>query len=475
MKRPIKIETVSLFIRLNRYLLKTAASLQTVPTHCQQVLFALGFFVLCSIAQAVVPAPDGGYPGGNTAEGQNALLSLTTGTYNAAIGVFSLESNAAGSFNTALGAGTLLANTADQNTATGAGALLSNTTGVVNTANGAFALFSNTTGFQNTANGAGSLLNNTTGNYNTALGLGALEGNTTADNNTALGINTLLLNTQGLENTACGGNALLSNTTGDDNAANGFNALFSNTTGVGNTAIGVSALYNNTNGGSNTAIGLDAGVSITGDGNVCIGASVSGGAGENNTTRIRNIGSTPIVGGTNVVILGTGGDGDGTLGYASSSRRYKEDIKPMDKASETLFALKPVTFQAKGDTRHVKHYGLIAEDVAMVDPDLAVYNPEGKPETLRFDSINAMVLNEFLKEHRKLEEQQATITQLRSDAAKQEATVSQLRKEMEVFAATLKEQAAQVQKVSAQLEVSKFATGRIRRGGPAPQVVLKNP
>jgi predicted metalloendopeptidase len=147
----------------------------------------------------------------------------------------------------------------------------------------------------------------------------------------------------------------------------------------------------------------------------------------------------------------------------------------MDKASETLFALKPVTFQAKGDTRHVKHYGLIAEDVAMADPDLAVYNPEGKPETLRFDSINAMVLNEFLKEHRKLEEQQATITQLTSDAAKQEATVSQLRKEMGVFAATLKEQAAQVQKVSAQLEVSKFATGRIRRGGPAPQVVLKNP
>jgi trimeric autotransporter adhesin len=252
-----------------------------------------------------------------------------------------------------------------------------------------------------------------------------------------------------------------SSTTGDDNTANGYQALFSNTTGVGNTAIGVQALYNNTTGVRNTAIGLDAGVSITGDGNVCIGDSVSGGAGENNTTRIRNIGSTPIVGGTNVVIIGTGGTGDQTLGYASSSRRYKEDVKPMDRASETLFALKPVTFQAKGDTRHVKHYGLIAEDVAMVDPDLAVYNSEGKPETLRFDSINAMVLNELLREHRRVEEQQATITQLRSDAAKQEATVSQLRKEMEVFAATLKEQAAQIQKVSAQLEANK----------PAPQVV----
>jgi hypothetical protein len=156
-------------------------------------------------------------------------------------------------------------------------------------------------------------------------------------------------------------------------------------------------------------LGFAAGRLITGNGNVCIGASVDGVAGENNITRIRNIGSTSIVGGINVVIAGTGDIGDQILGHASSSRRYKEDIKPMDQASERLFALKPVTFRAKGDPAHVRHYGLIAEDVATADPDLAVCNPEGKPETLRFDSINAMLLNEFLKEHRKVEQMEATI------------------------------------------------------------------
>ena len=373
----------------------------------------------------------------NTAMGLRALTSDTNGSYNTATGVFSLFSNTSGFFNSATGAYSLAHNTdGNYNAANGYGALYFNTEGDANTANGFAALYKNTTGTQNTAIGYQALNRNIEGNYNTALGLGALEGNTTADNNTALGINTLLLNTQGLENTACGGNALLSNTNGDDNTANGYQALYSNTTGVGNTAIGVQALFNNTTGIRNTAIGLDAGVSITGDGNVCIGDSVSGGAGENNTTRIRNIGSTPIVGGTNVVIIGTGGRGDGTLGYASSSRRYKEDIKPMEKASETLFALKPVTFQAKGDTRHVKHYGLIAEDVAMVDRDLAVYNPEGNPETLRFDSVNAMLLNEFLKEHRKVEE-------LKNDL---QATVAKQQKEIQALTARLEQQASQIQR-----------------------------
>jgi hypothetical protein len=132
----------------------------------------------------------------------------------------------------------------------------------------------------------------------------------------------------------------------------------------------------------------------------------------------------------------------------------------MDKASETLFALKPVTFRAKEnmDPAHVKQYGLIAEDVATVDPDLVVYNSEGKPEALRRDSINAMLLNEFLKEHKKVEEQQASIAELKS-------TVAQQAKGMEVLTAQLKEQAAQIQKVSAQIEVS----------NPAPQVVVNKP
>src|SRR5262249_13009221 len=157
---------------------------------------------------------------------------------------------------------------------------------------------------------------------------------------------------------------------------------------------------NNTAGDNNTAIGYRAGEAITtGSGNVSIGAGVSGApGGTSNVTRIRNIGSWAVVGGTNVVIDSIGGIGDGVLGYPSSSSRYKQDIKPMDKASETLFSLKPVTFRARGnmDSARVKLYGLIAEDVARLDPDLVVYNLDGQPETLRFDSINAMLLNEFL-------------------------------------------------------------------------------
>jgi len=208
-------------------------------------------------------------------------------------------------------------------------------------------------------------------------------------------------------NTATGDGALYQNTEGLRNTATGAFALVNNISGSSNTAVGHSALYNNTR-SDNTAVGINAGLNLTtGSGNVCIGESVGGGAGESNVTRIRNIGSTPIIDGTSVVVGSTGG----------SSRRYKEDIKPMDKASEPLFALKPVTFRAKGnsDPSRVKHYGLIAEDVAAVDSDLVVYNQEGKPETLRFDSINAMLLNQFLKEHRKVQEQEVTIARLKRE------------------------------------------------------------
>jgi hypothetical protein len=379
-----------------------------MKTTIRSLLFWMAFFSvgLLPAAQAVVPAPDGGYPGGNTAEGQNALFSLTTGGFNTAVGFLSLSSVTTGSFSTAVGAGALLANTADQNTATGAGALLSDTNGDRNTANGAFALFSNTTGA----------------------------------NNTAIGVNALNRNIDGDRNTAVGAQALR-DSEGNNNTATGFQALRDNTTGFSNTANGDSALVVNS-GSNNTAIGAAAGLSLTtGSGNVCIGTAVGGVAGESNRTRIRNIGSTAIGGGINVVISGTGGIGDQVLGYASSSRRYKEEIKPMEKASETLFALKPVTFRAKGNINpaHVKHYGLIAEDVAAVDSDLVVYNPEGKPETLRFDSINAMLLNEFLKEHSKVQELEAAL---------------------EAVTARLKEQDAKIDRVSEHLESSK----------PAPQL-----
>jgi uncharacterized coiled-coil protein SlyX len=403
-------------------------------------IFAFGIFALLPPAQAVVPPPDGGYPGGNTAEGTSALLSRTTGTYNTAIGIYSLLSLTDGSFCTGVGAGTLLSNTAGQNTATGAGALLSNNAGPFNTANGAFALFSNTAGSGNTAVGNQALQNNTTG----------------------------------LVNTANGALALFSNTEGFGNTAIGNGALFSNTSGGDNVAIGRAALQSNSTGLKNTAIGTNAGLNITGTGNVCIGEGMLGVAGEFNTTWIRNIHNTvqPVVGTDpdNVTVNSAGRLGRGDV----SSRRYKHDIKPMDNASEAILALKPVTFHynKEYDATQTLAYGLIAEDVAQVYPDLVGRNREGQPESVRYEQINAMLLNEFLKEHRKVEEQsrkvdeqETAISQLKSTVAKQEITAVQQQAELKTLTAQLKEQAAQIQKVGAQVEMNK----------PAPQIAANHP
>ena len=336
-------------------------------------------------AQALSPAPDGGYPGGNAAEGQNALFSLTTGGFNTAVGYLSLRSNTGGSFSTAIGAGTLLANTADQNTATGAGALLSNTAGVGNTATGAFALFSNTTAFSNTATGASALLNNILG-----------EGNT----------------------------------------ADGVLALGSNTTGYTNTAIGAHALGSNSTGSNNTALGFGAGGNVTTANNVIsIGTT---GANQSNSCFIGHIFGDTSSGGTAVFI-----NSDGKLGTITSSKRFKKEIKPMERASEALFALKPVAFRYKNeiDPAGTSQFGLVAEDVEAVNPDLVVRDKEGKVNTVRYEAINAMLLNEFLKEHHKMQEQEATIAELKSG--------------MKALAATLNEQASQLQKVSARIELSR--------------------
>jgi hypothetical protein len=349
------------------------------------VSLLLAYFALSQQAHAVVPAPDGGYPGGNTAEGSSALLSLTTGTYNTALGLFSLRSNTTGNFNTATGAGALLSNTGDQNTATGAGALLSNTIGIRNTANGAFTLFSNTTGIENMANGYQALFNNTSGS----------------------------------ENTANGAFALFHNTTGHDNAANGQAALVNNTTGNDNTADGVTALDNNTTGNNNIAVGSTAGFNLTtGDFNIDIGNS--GVAGEAFTIRIGDVERQTrafIAGIFAVPVAGTGVvvDSDGQLGVAVSSQRFKDEIKPMDKASEAILALKPVTFRYKHeiDPKRIPQFGLVAEEVEKVNPDLVVRDKEGKPYSVRYDQVNAMLLNEFLKEHhevQKLKKQVAALT-----------------------------------------------------------------
>jgi len=325
-------------------------------------------------------------------------LSLTAGTYNTALGLFSLRSNTTGSFNTATGAGALFNNNGDDNTATGAGALNSNTTGASNTASGQSALFFNTTGANNTATGASALQKNTTGASNTATGESALLFNTTGDNNTA-----------------SGKDALFSNIGGFGNVANGFQALFSNIQGDGNTANGYLALFNTT-GDDNTALGVLAGIRVTtGSGNIHIGNE-----GANRDTATIKIGSAQtatFIAGIRGVTTGTANaipvliDSTGQLGTMSSSRRFKKEIKPMDSASQSILGLKPVTFHYKSDSTDAPQFGLIAEEVAAVNPDLVVGDEKGEIYTVRYDAVNAMLLNEFLKEHQ-------TVQELKSAAVK---------------------------------------------------------
>jgi hypothetical protein len=458
----------------------------------------------------VTPAPDGGYPGGNTAEGQNALLSLTAGGYNTALGYLSLQSNLSGSFNTATGAGALFLNTATQNTATGAGALFSNASGAENSANGAFALFSNASGRDNTATGASALysningiqntatghlalfsntasyntadgydalLNNTTGSPNSAFGWGALTANVTGNYNTAIGYAALYLNNGGNlntalgdgalysnnanDNTATGTDALYSNTTGNDNTAVGFQALRSNVAGtynvaVGagslfnnnaadNTAIGNGALFNNITGPSNTAIGFHALFSNTGYQNtavgegagnavttahnvICIGYNV-GAANVNDSCFIGNIFNATASGGTTVFV-----NSNGQLGTSPSSRRFKKDIEPMTDSSEAILALKPVTFHYQNDKSGTSQFGLIAEEVDKVNPDLVVRDKDGKPYSVRYDQVNAMLLNEFLKEH-------AKVAQLKRDF---ESRLAQQQKQIEALTAGFQKVSAQI-------------------------------
>jgi hypothetical protein len=328
------------------------------------------------------------------------------------------------------------------NTAEGSAALFSRTSGTFNAAVGDHALYADTTGTANTAVGAWAIATNISGNQNVAIGQRGFDA--MSENNTSFG------------NVLVGFKALVNNQNSSNfNQAFGFEALFNQRDGISNDGFGWHALYNNVTGGSNTAIGQEAGAAITGSGNVDIGAGVGGVAGESNITRIRNISTTPLSTGIMVLV-----DSNGKLGHVVSSRRYKEEIKPMDKASETLFALKPVTFRYNGDIdpAHVKMFGLIAEEVAEVNPDLVVRNAKGEVETIRFDSVNAMLLNEFLKQHRKVQGMEVTVAQQKNDF---EATFARQDKEIKSITASLRENAAQIQKVSARLAVSE----------PAPQVV----
>jgi endosialidase-like protein len=394
---------------------------------------ALAWFALSPTTQAQLPppAPDGGYPGNNTAEGNGALSSVQINTING---------------------------TGIDNTAIGFDALNSNTDGSLNTATGRRALLTTTTGQQNVAVGAAALKLNTTGSFNTACGRSTLNDNN-GDGNTAVGDFVLFSNTSGMTNTGVGDVALQSNTTGHDNNALGGSALGSNTSGDWNVAVGSFATFQSTTGSFNTSLGFDAGANLTAGENNNIDIGNRGVAGESNTIRIgepvavlatlppdspflptlpahtatyiAGIYSTTVAKGLVVKV-----DSTGHLGTVGSSERIKDAIKPMDKASEAILALKPITFRYKKeiDPEGTPQFGLLAEDVEKVNPDLVVWDAEGKVYSVRYEAVNAILLNEFLKEH---------------------STVQELKKEIATLTATVKEQASQIQKVSAQLELSK--------------------
>src|SRR5438309_1350661 len=365
------------------------------------VLSALVCFGLCQQVQSATDTPDpGSVPTSNTADGQGALGSLTTGLYNSAFGFLSVLSLSDANFDTGVGAAALLVDNGGTNTAVGAGALLNNSDGADNNAVGAFALFNNVSGFFNNAHGRNALLNST----------------------------------------------------GSQNNAMGDDAMFFNTTGSFNTAIGDDALDANVDGNNNVAVGDEAGTGLGASVNNCIAINVPGAgpfATLDNTCFIGSLFVQPVsdVGTQEAVFV----DQFNVVGISASSRRFKHDIQPMDKASEAILALKPVTFKYNADKNGRTQYGLIAEEVATVNPDLVVQHKDGEISTVRYEQVNAMLLNEFLKEHKKVQNL--------------EVTVAQQQQGMEVLTAQLKEQAAQIQKVSAQLEVSK----------PAPQVVATKP
>jgi hypothetical protein len=305
----------------------------------------------------------------------------------------------------------------NQNTVLGEDALLSNTTGTGNTGIGFNSIFASTEGINNTAVGGSSLFSNTTGFDNTAIGYQALPANTTGYINIAIGSYAVQDNTTGVQNTAIGG--LSSNTTGSYNTATGSGALAYNTGASFNTALGYNALLHNVTGVNNIGLGAAAGSNLdTGSDNIDIGDE--GHHGEANTIRIgkRGTQTATFIAGISGATVPTGVtvviDATGHLGTTTSSARFKEEIKPMDKSSEAVLALKPVTFHYKRelDPTCAPQFGLLAEEVAKVDPDLVARDEQGKPYTVRYDAVNAMLLNEFLKERQTVQELKREVTEL---------------------------------------------------------------
>jgi len=400
-------------------------------------LLLAGLLSLDGLAHAQPPDVVQSDISGNTAMGTKALASQPTGTLgefnNTAAGISALSSNTDGYDNTAIGAGALESSNSSGNTAVGVGSMVVTTTGYDNTAIGAFTLWHNTTGFWNTAAGLNSLSFNTTGNDNTASGVNsmqlnlsgannvatgfeALGSNTVGNNNTASGSASLFSNINGNSNTAAGLQSLYYNTAGSHNSGFGTQSLFSNTTGLSNVAAGYRALYSNQLGSSNIALGVQAGYLITGSNNVDI--ANQGAAGESGTIRIGTAATqtkvfisgiaTSKVTGSAVYVTSSG-----QLGVLASSERYKTAIAPMGTATDRLRRLRPVSFHLKSDAQGPVQYGLIAEEVNEVYPELVIRDDDGKIQGVRYDELAPMLLNEMQKQNaqmaRQFAEQTATI------------------------------------------------------------------
>ena len=388
---------------------------------CGQVLLAL--VVTVGIASAAVAQVDNLFDGPgagsantgsyNTAFGSNAFVNNTTASGNSALGAFALAANTIGAYNTASGLQALTSNTTGtNNNAVGSGSLYSNTTGNDNNASGFQALFSNTTGIDNNAVGSGSLYSNTTGGYNNAVGFLALYHNTSGLQNNASGYLSLYQNTTGNYNTGYGAFSIYANTAGIGNNGTGYGALYRNTTGGYNSADGYYALGANTTGSNNIAIGQYAGYSVTtGSNNIDIGNRAVGAdsaiirigtQGINRAAYVAGISGVNVTGGATVVV-----NSSGQLGVVSSSLRYKEDVRSMGSVSDRLLALRPVTFrykQADEKGQKPEQYGLIAEEVAKVMPELVVYNQKGQPETVAYQTLAPLLLNELQRERKRTDE-----------------------------------------------------------------------
>ena len=384
----------------------------------------------------IVSAPAHGQFPCNIAIGFQTLQK-STGCGNVGIGpATTLDSNTTGYSNTGVGDGALHLNVNGfLNTALGSNALSDNVSGSNNTAVGFQALFSNSTGWDNVATGYYALAGNTSGNFNTAAGYFALAGNTGGVYNTASGTEALKNNAEGSSNTADGSRALHENTSGNYNTAIGISAMYYNDSASNNTAIGQNALGTNRGGSNNVAVGSNAGYQVRG-GNYNIEIGNDGTANDAGTIRIGTSsqqGTTYIAGIVNSHLNGSAVyvAANGQLGVLPSSERYKTDVASMGSGSERIRDLRPVTYHLKTDRKGQTQYGLIAEEVAKVYPELVIRGQKGEIEGVRYEELTPMLLNELQLQQGRLADQQSRLAEQQAELQDMRSQVTELRRAMQ--------------------------------------------